>query len=112
MTAIEHNGKTICQNAKLCDGWISRLVGLMFSNPSAAILKANRESINGTSIHTFFMRFPIDVIWLNENLEIVDLRKNVRPYQVLVIPSRKAMYVLEVPSGEDMQIKIGDKVEI
>ncbi len=63
------------------------------------------------------MKFPIDIIWLNDN-EIVDITENVSaPIEgqenlPLYQPSQKVNYVLEVKSGfvRDNHINIGDEV--
>lgn len=33
-------------------------------------------------IHTFFMKFPIDVIVLDDNNQVVKVKKNLRPWRV------------------------------
>ena len=35
------------------------------------------------SIHTFFMKFPIDVIFVDENLYVKNICKNVAPWTIL-----------------------------
>lgn len=50
------------------------------------------------SIHTFFMRFPIDVLFLDTQNQIVGMRENMppnRPYAGFW----GAKYVIELPSG-------------
>ena len=48
------------------------------------------------SVHTFGMRFPIDVLFLDERDHVIDLRRAVPPCRVLRCPG--AMAVLELPS--------------
>src|SRR4029077_13369300 len=48
------------------------------------------------SIHTFGMRFPIDVLFLDEVNRVIELRRAVPPCRVLRCPG--AMAVLELPS--------------
>ncbi len=47
------------------------------------------------------MKFPIDIIWLDENKNIVFIKENALPeeYPMSYKPSAKALYVLEVQSG-------------
>lgn len=58
------------------------------------------------------MNFPLDIIWISSNLQVVHLEERVSPrsYPKQFIPEQKALYVLEVPSGfiEKEGIKIGD----
>lgn len=64
------------------------------------------------------MNFPLDIIWLDNNQEIIDFKKNIPPceknpcstYQI----DKKAQYVLELPADsiKKNNIKIGDKLAI
>lgn len=82
-------------NAKYCNSFLSKLRGLMFSKPKNLIFVLNRESKINSTIHTFFVFFPIDVIWLDKNKKIVDHRKNVKPFSI-AIPKKKAKYIIEL----------------
>jgi uncharacterized protein len=48
------------------------------------------------SVHTFGMRFPLDVLFLDERRHVIDLRRAVPPGRVIRCPG--AMSVLELPS--------------
>ena len=50
------------------------------------------------SIHTFFMRFPIDAVFLTRDGEVVKVADDVKPWRVR--SARKAHAVLELPTGE------------
>lgn len=108
---VYHNKKKIA-TAKLCDTSLSRTIGLMLSRPKAAVLKADNESIHGTSIHTFFMRFALDLLWLDKDMNLVDFKKNVRPYRLMVMPKSKAMYVIELPTDKNLKLKARDKIKL
>jgi len=60
------------------------------------------------------MHFPIDIIWLDENFTVVDIKKNALPesYPELFYPKAPAQYVLEVNAGfaEAHNIKEGEPV--
>ena len=49
-------------------------------------------------VHTFFMRFPIDVVYLDSEYKVLDLFEKVQPWKVLPI-NKKAKHVLELPTG-------------
>ena len=110
-TDIKHTGKTL-EDTKICNTFLSRAIGLMFSKPRAAILKAKSESIASTTIHTFFMRFAIDAIWLDKDKTVVDIRRGIKPYTFLVAKKKKAMYILELPAREKLGINIGDRLKL
>ena len=60
------------------------------------------------------MNFPIDIIWIGEDLQIVYIKKNAAPesYPETFTPEIKAKYVLEVISGfsEKNNLKERDRV--
>jgi uncharacterized protein len=51
-----------------------------------------------SSIHTFFMRFPIDAVWLDGDLRVVGLTLELPPWRTAA--QRGAKAVLELPAGE------------
>lgn len=63
-------------------------------------------------IHTFGMRFPIDAVYLDSNLQVVRLYHRIKPFRVAALMF-KARSVLELPSGtlELTQTKVGDQLE-
>jgi uncharacterized membrane protein (UPF0127 family) len=62
--------------------------------------------------HTKYMKFPIDIIELNEDQEIIKIHKNVQPGEVSIPVNCK--YVIEVKGGfcERFMIEEGDRVFI
>lgn len=72
----------------------------------------------GPRRYSFWMKdmlFPIDIIWIGENKEIVDITYDARPesYPLHFQPRYPAQYVLEVKSGwaQSRGIQVGDDVE-
>lgn len=61
------------------------------------------------------MLFPLDIIWVDSNLQIVHIEKNLSPdtYPKIFYPGAKSLYVLEIPAGQAdiLQIKTGDTVK-
>lgn len=62
------------------------------------------------------MLFPIDVIWIAENMQVVHLEQNIAPntYPTSFKPNRPARFVLEVPAGfiSEEGIKNGDLLTV
>jgi len=50
------------------------------------------------SIHMFFMKFPIDAVFLDRNLRVVRVVSDLRPWS-LVWPVKGACSCVEVPAG-------------
>jgi hypothetical protein len=62
------------------------------------------------------MKFPIDIIWINENKKIIDISKNISPdsFPQTFKSQKQAQYVLEVNAGFSAQnnIRINKIIEI
>ena len=50
------------------------------------------------SLHTFFMRFPIDVVYADRNGRVLKLANALPPFRICAAPLR-AFYALELPAG-------------
>lgn len=90
----------------------------MFSNPSDLVLVSPKERIDHSSIHMMFMRFPIDVIWLDSGLRVVDVAREVPPFKLFrpktwrtYRPAKDAKYVIEIAVNKIPTVKIGDTIE-
>lgn len=69
--------------------------------------------------HTIWMKgmkFPIDIIWIGEDLTVVSINKNVSPdsYPRTFRPEKQARYAVEteVHYVNSMNIAVGQKVEL
>jgi uncharacterized membrane protein (UPF0127 family) len=51
-----------------------------------------------SSLHTLFMRFPIDILFIDKQGKVLKSRSDVRPFKFVASPW-KAYYALELPSG-------------
>lgn len=65
------------------------------------------------NIHTFFMKFAIDCIFVDSKLVIKNVAKNVGPFR-FVGPFWKSHSVIEMQSGfiESKKLKIGDHLYV
>jgi uncharacterized membrane protein (UPF0127 family) len=63
------------------------------------------------SVHMFFMKFAIDLVYLNRQKRVVKVRREIRPWRISVC--FKAHSVLELPVGTigESQTEIGDQME-
>ncbi len=63
------------------------------------------------SVHTFFMRFPIDLVYLDRKNKVKKVRSNVVPWRISACLS--AHSVLELPAGtiHDNDARAGDILE-
>lgn len=65
---------------------------------------------NCSNIHTFFMKFPIDVIYLDNDSKVVAVETNVKPWRMGGIHWR-AKHVLELRPYTAGWIAAGDTLE-
>ena len=65
-------------------------------------------NMKGSSIHTHFMRFEIDVYFLDENKVVFD-KATLKPWK-FYNPKKQAKYIIETKKDE-LKIKIGDCLE-
>jgi uncharacterized membrane protein (UPF0127 family) len=71
-----------------------RLLGLALLEREAA--GAGLLIPNCRSVHTFGMRFDLDLLFLDEGEKVLDLRRSVRPWRIERCAAASA--VLELPS--------------
>jgi uncharacterized membrane protein (UPF0127 family) len=68
---------------------------------------------NCSSIHTFFMLVPIDVVFLGENNVVVRVVSNVRPWRLLVAsPGARGVIELAAGAAERYGIIEGETIEL
>jgi uncharacterized membrane protein (UPF0127 family) len=62
------------------------------------------------------MLFPIDIVWLNKNWQVVGMVKNFRPdsYPQTVEPPVPVHYVLEVNAGltDELNLQVGERAVV
>jgi len=105
------NGKELSNNVTIAGSLLKRMKGLLGRDE---LPKGEALWIKPCmSIHTFFMRFPIDIVFLNKDNCVVATIKNLQPNRLTRLYP-KASSVLELPAGaiEATDTKVGDKIEI
>jgi len=103
------DGSVICERCVVADRMLTRMKGLL----------GKRELIAGEglliqpapSIHTFFMRFAIDVVFLAKSGEVMKVTPNVGPWRMR--SCRRAFAVLELAAGEAERrgVTVGDHID-
>ncbi len=65
------------------------------------------------SIHTFFMQFPIDVVFVDRKMVVRKVIPEVKPWR-LVLPVWRAAHVIEFSSGflTTNPIRIGEQLHV
>ena len=103
---------TIKRNAELCRSSFSKFVGLMFSAnmDKALIFEFNDEK--KIRLHMLFVFYPIDVLFLDKEKSVVDMKENFRPFSAYS-SKRESMYAIELPKGiiKKTGTSLGDKIK-
>ena len=91
----------------------ARMRGLMFRKKPAALL-FTFDWTDRHSIHSFFVAYPFDAIYLDEHGLVADVFHSVPPFSPLLTPRSGARYLLELPDGGAARLnaRIGDPISI
>lgn len=107
---VASDGRVVCECCAVADSFATRLRGLL-GRPQLRRGEGLLLSPSG-SIHTFFMRFSIDVVFLDRSLRVVGVSPNCRPWRLAAC--KGARRVLELPAGEadERAIRIGEQLTL
>ncbi len=107
-----------CFNVEIADSAEERSQGLMFreniDKGDGMLFIFEKEDKYGFWMKN--MKFPIDILWINENKSVVYMHKNTPPCPenvcFSIIPDKDAKYVLELNKGviDELNINLGDGV--
>ncbi len=92
----ETTGRTVVARLTIADGFWSRLAGLQLRRPLPA--DAGLLLVPCRSVHTCFVRFPVDVLFLDGKGCVLAVRRGLRPWRAAWGP-RGSHAALEVIAG-------------
>lgn len=106
---VERDGALVAERARLARSFRERLVGLLGRDrlpPGEALIL---EPCSG--VHTLFMRFTIDVAFLDAQGRVVALVESLRPWRMTRIHSG-AVRTVELPEGtlQRAGVRLGDRL--
>lgn len=103
-------GACLSEKIALANTFLTRLRGLMFRRRLAPEEGLWLRPCNG--VHTFWMFFAIDVVFLDRDYRIVRLVENMRPFRI-TRPCLNARSVLELSAHTISRagLKVGDQLE-
>lgn len=112
MQLINNTDKNIIvENLFVADSFWARMKGLMGKKDLGEDEGLLLAPCN--AVHMMFMRFPIDVIFLDRDFAVVKILNNLKPWRTSPIV-RGAYQVVELKAGiaEKMRINTGDKLSL
>ena len=99
-TLRSDNGAVICERCSIARNSLTRMRGLLgrraLAQDEGLLLRP------AGSVHTFFMRFPIDIVFLDADNRVMRVSADTRPWRTAA--TRKARAVLELAAGEAMRV--------
>jgi uncharacterized membrane protein (UPF0127 family) len=104
------DGSLVCERCLLAETPLTRLRGLLG--------RAGLEQGEGlllrpaSSIHMWFMRFPIDAVFLDRENRVLRVVEHLAPWRVAGCRGAKA--VVELPAGEAARVRlaVGDRLSL
>jgi uncharacterized protein len=96
-------GKVAVPKLILADRFWPRLAGLQFR--AALPQGTGLLLVPCNSVHTCFLRFPIDLVCLDRRGRVLQVRKCLRPWRAAIAPAGTHA-ILETTAGE-MEIEVG-----
>ena len=100
----------ISDNIKTASGFMDRFMGLMGQKSISEDLVMYFPACN--SIHTYFMKIPIDVIMLDRKGQIVFIRENVVPWNMAFCFMAKDTIEMKSGAIRRFELKIGGTLTI
>lgn len=103
----------LARHLRIADTHWSRFCGLMGTDTGNFPAGQGLWIVPSHGVHTFAMRFAIDVIYLDREKVVVHLEENLKPWRLAPVRLR-ATSILELPGNtlSSTQTAIGDEIEI
>lgn len=103
-------GVVICERCELAYSPPTRLRGLLGRRclePDEGLMLRPAGAV-----HTAFMRFSIDVVFLDRGCRVIDVRPRLRPWRAAA--SRRSHAVLELAAGESQRrgLQLGERLDL
>jgi hypothetical protein len=101
-------GAVVVESLEIADTYWRRLVGLQFRRELLA--GCGLLLVPCSSVHTFWMRFAVDVVAIDRSGKVVAVRERVRPWRI-VAGVKDAHAILEV-TAETANVQVGDHLKV
>jgi len=110
----QSKGTVLCERLEAATGMAEQSRGLLGRDGLAAGSGMLFDSsVPFMWMHMFFMRFPIDIVFLDKAGRVVRINHNLKPWRVssMVVGARKALE-LEAGAAARSQTAIGDLISL
>ncbi len=101
----------LANNVLVADSFFLRLKGLLGKkqlDPEIALVIKP-----GNSIHTFFMQFDIDVLFLDKQFNVIAILEQLKPFRVSPIFFKSSIVVELAPGkAKALNVSLGDNLQL
>ncbi|TML43432.1 MAG: DUF192 domain-containing protein [Actinobacteria bacterium] len=103
-------GQVVCERCSVADSPWPRMRGLLgrrgLESGEGLLLRPTG------SVHTFFMRFPIDVVFLSREGEVLKIAQALPPWRTAGARRAKAVLELAADEAERHEIRVGTRLDL
>lgn len=110
---VAYNGNVFVKDVEVADNFWLKLCGYMFrGTPHVQGLMFTSGLIKWSSIHTNFMKFNLDLVFLNKENKVVKVVRDIKPWRATNFYFG-VHRTLELPVGHlPQELKEGDILEV
>ena len=110
VTVARQDGTQVCERCTLADSAPTRLKGLLgrgqLRHGEGMLLRP------APAIHTWFMRFPIDAVFLDRELQVVGVTPELRPWRWARRAGARAVLELGAGEADRLGVKPGERLTL
>lgn len=102
------DGLVVCERCRVADTFWLRFRGLMLRralDPREGMLFERTGSI-----HMFFMRIPLDVVFCDHEYRVVKVFRGLKPWRTAFV--RRGWVAIELAAGAAADVEPGDELEL
>ena len=107
---LRQDGGPVCERCLLAETPLTRLKGLLgrkgLEQGDGLLLRP------AASIHTFFMRFPIDAVWVDRDLNVLKVSPDLGPWRTAACKGAKGVVEMAAGEAERVGLSAGDKLTL
>jgi uncharacterized protein len=107
---LRQDGSPVCERCLLAETPLTRLKGLLgrkgLEQGEGLLLRP------AASIHTFFMRFPIDAVWVDPDLNVLEVSPDLGPWRTAACKGAKGVVEMAAGEAERVGLSAGDKLTL
>jgi uncharacterized membrane protein (UPF0127 family) len=89
MSTTKRERLLVATEATVADDYFRRLIGLLGKTKRWAKLGRGLWIIPSRGVHTIGMLFPIDVLFLNKNKEVIHIEEHMRPFPISSVRTKR-----------------------